>query len=78
MIKRLLITEVNYRLESDPDDAPDRNARFFGRTSSHQFMRLLMEQHPGQVVRITGYTQANKVYQIDEEEFIKIAKEIEE
>ena len=75
--RKLLITTVWYRLNTDPADTPVRVTRFYGKTSGHQFMKALMEQHPGTVVMIDRYTQESKVYQIEEEEFIQIAKEIE-
>lgn len=75
--RKLLITTVWYRLNTDPAGAPDREVRFFGKTSGHQFMKALMERHPDHVVMIDHYKQEPKVYQIEEEEFIQIAKEIE-
>lgn len=72
--RKLIITDVTYDLE----DEKVREARFFGKTNTHQFMRQLMEQHAGSIVRIISYDQYEKTYQIEEEVFIKNATEIKE
>jgi len=72
--RKLDITDVTYSLD---DDARVHEARFFGKTNAHQFMKNLMDKHPDNVIRVRAYTQYEKVYQIEENEFIKIAKEIE-
>ena len=72
--RKLKITDVSYRLD---EEKTVRTARYFGKTNSHQFMRELMKEHPDQVVGVIGYVQYEKVYQIEEEEFIKHSKEID-
>ena len=72
--RKLNITDVLYSLDTEEKV---REERFFGKTNAHQFMKQLMDKHPDTVVRVHSYSQYEKVYQIEEEEFIKHAIEKE-
>lgn len=71
--RKLTITDVSYSLG---EEKTVRQARFYGRTKGKRFMQYLMKEHPDKVVRVIGYHQYEKVYQIEEDEFIKHSKEI--
>lgn len=72
--RKLDITDVLYSLD---DETAVHSKRFFGKTSSHQFMKELMKENPERIVKVHSYTKESRVFQIEEEKFMQIAKEIE-
>ena len=70
--RKLTITTVTYSFN---DETRKHTTRFYGRTNGKNFMQILMDQNPGDVIKVHHYEQDHKVYQIEEDEFIKHAKE---
>lgn len=71
--RKLFITTVNFSFN---DETRTLTRRFYGKTNGKNFMQLLMDANPEDVIKVHHYEQEQKVYQIEEDEFIKHAKEL--